>query len=67
MKKKQGTYPSKVALDLAMREANPFSPAKLLPSLLFLTVLTGLFGKFAVADRLTAVDRAEAELSALRR
>ncbi len=67
MKKKQGTYPSKVALDLAMREANPFSPAKLLPSLFALLLLAGLFGKFAVADRLAAVDRAETELSALRR
>ncbi len=67
LKKKQGTYPSKVTLNLAMKEKSPFSPAKLLPSLLFLTVLAGLFGKFAVADRLAAVDRAEAELSALRR
>ncbi len=66
LKKKQGAYPAKVTLNLAMKERSPFSPAKLLPPLLILFALAGLFGKFAVADRLAAVDRAAAELSALR-
>ncbi len=66
LRKKQGAYPSKVTMNLAMKERTPFSPAKLLPPLLILTVLAGLFGKFAVADRLAAVDRAGTELSALR-
>jgi len=67
LKKKQRIYPSKVTLNLAMKERSPFSPIRLVPPLLMLIVLAGLFGKFAVADRLAAVDRAEAELSALRR
>ncbi len=66
LKKKQGTYPSKVTLNLAMKEKSPFSPVKLVPLLVVLIALAGLFGKFAVADRLAAVDHAEAELSALR-
>ncbi len=66
MRKKQGAYPSKATLNLAMREKSPFSPEKLLPALAVLLVLAGLFGKFAVADRLAAVSRAGAELSALR-
>ena len=60
--KKQAAYPSKVTLNLAMREKSQFAPAKLVPLLLILIVLAGLFGKFAVADRLAKVDRAQAEL-----
>ena len=63
--KKQAAYPSKVTLNLAMREKSQFAPAKLVPLLLILIVLAGLFGKFAVADRLAKVDRAQAELNAL--
>lgn len=65
MKKKQVTYPSKTTLNLAMKEKSQFAPGKLIPLLLVLAVLAGLFGKFAVADRLAKVDRAQAELSAL--
>ena len=63
--KKQAAYPSKVTLNLAMREKSQFAPTKLIPLLLVLIVLAGLFGKFAVADRLAKVDRAQAELNAL--
>jgi len=66
LKKKQNAYPSKATLNLAMKEESPFSPAKLLPPLVMLAVLAVLFSKFAVAGRLSAVDRAEAELSVLR-
>ena len=48
-----------------MREKSQFAPTKLIPLLLVLIVLAGLFGKFAVADRLAKVDRAQAELNAL--
>ena len=48
-----------------MREKSQFAPTKLIPLLLVSIVLAGLFGKFAVADRLVKVDRAQAELSAL--
>ena len=65
LKKKQVTYPSKTTLNLAMKEKSQFAPGKLIPLLLVLAVLAGLFGKFAVADRLAKVDRAQAELSAL--
>ena len=62
MKKKQAAYPSKVTMNLAMKEKSQFSPVKLIPLLLILVVLATLFGKFAVADRLSAVRRAEAAL-----
>ena len=52
-------------MNLAMKEKSQFAPGKLIPLLLVLAVLAGLFGKFAVADRLAKVDRAQAELSAL--
>lgn len=65
MKKKQAAYPSKVTMNLAMKEKSQFAPVKLIPLLLILVVLATLFGKFAVADRLAKVDRAQAELSAL--
>lgn len=66
MKKKQGLYPSKVTLNLAIKEKSEFSPVKLLPLMCVLIVLAALFGKFAVADRLAAASEAEAELSAMR-
>ena len=65
MKKKQTVYPSKVTLNLAMREKSQFSPGKLIPLLLILVVLAALFGKFAVADRLSKMDSAQAELLSL--
>lgn len=65
LKKKQTAYPSKVTLNLAMKEKSQFAPGKLIPLLLLLVILAGLFSKFAVADRLVKVDRAQAELSAL--
>lgn len=65
MKKKQAAYPSKITMNLAMKEESQFKPTKLIPLLLALVVLAGLFSKFAVADRLAKADRAQAELSAL--
>ena len=65
MKKKQAAYPSKVTMNLAMKEKSQFAPGKLIPLLLLLVVLSVLLGKFGVADRLAKVDRAQAELSAL--
>ncbi len=66
MKKRQGSYPTKTTLNLAMKEKSSFSPVKLVPLLLLLIALAALFGKFAVADRLSAVSQAEAEVAALR-
>lgn len=63
MKKKDGAYPSKTTLNLAIKEKSPFSPVKLVPLLLVVLVLVAVFGKFGVADRLSAVDRAQAELA----
>lgn len=65
MKKKQAAYPSKVTMNLAIKEKSQFAPGKLIPLLLLLVILAGLFSKFAVADRLVKVDRAQAELSVL--
>ena len=65
MKKKQAAYPSKVTMNLAMKEKSQFAPGKLIPLLLLLVILAALFSKFAVADRLAKVDRAQAELNTL--
>lgn len=48
-----------------MKEKSQFAPGKLIPLLLALAALAGVFGKFAVADRLAQVNRAEAELHTL--
>lgn len=53
-------------LNLAMKERSPFAFRKLAPLLVLLAAAAALFGKFAVADRLEAVNRAEAELYRLR-
>lgn len=65
MKRKNDLYPSKVTLNLAMREKSPFSPLKLIPLLVLLLAAAALFSKFAVADRLAAVQRVQADLNAL--
>lgn len=65
-KRDTAAYPSKTTLNLAMRERSPFTPVRLVPLLLCLAAAAVLFGKFAVADRLAAVGRAQAELAALR-
>jgi len=49
-----------------MKEKNPFAPAKVLPLVALILVVVGLFGKFAVADRLAEVARVEAEVEVLR-
>ncbi|MDO4516831.1 MAG: hypothetical protein Q4C76_06830 [Bacillota bacterium] len=63
--KKQAAYPTKVTLNLAMREKSPFTPTKLIPLLLIVLLAVSLFGKFAVADRLARVNQAEAGLATL--
>ena len=65
MKNKKLRYPSKVTLNLAMREKSPFRPSRLLPPLLLLIIAAALFGKFAVADRLSQVGAAQRALSQL--
>lgn len=62
---KRAVYPSKTTMNLAMREVSEFHPKRLVPLLIVLVIAASLFGKFAVADRLAQVGRAQAELSAL--
>lgn len=64
---KKTAYPSKTTLNLAMKEGNGISPKKAVLPLILLIAAAVLFGKFAVADRLARVDRAEARLAALQR
>lgn len=63
---KKNVYPSKTTLNLAMREKSPFRFSKLAPMLAVLLILAGVFGKFAVQDRLSRLDRAREEAAALR-
>ena len=64
-KQKKVVYPSKTTMNLAMKEKSPFRPSRLIPPLLLVLALLGVFGKFAVVDRLAAVQEAQAQLAQL--
>lgn len=66
MKNNKRRYPDKRSLNLAIRERTVNSPSRILPIAAVLTVLILLFAKFAVADRLVSVSRAQAEVADLR-
>lgn len=66
MKTNKHRYPDKRSLNLAIREHTANSPSRILPVAAVLAVLILLFAKFAVADRLLAVARAQAEVADLR-
>lgn len=43
-------YPKKETMNLAMKEKSPFNPFKLVPAIILIIMVAGLFGKFAVYD-----------------
>ena len=63
-RRKKLRYPSKVTVNLVMRERSGNSPRIVLPLFLVLAVLIGVFAKFAVIDRLAVAARAQAGLAA---
>lgn len=64
-KGKAVAVPSKTTLNLAIREKNPLSPVKVIPSVAILLIAAFLFSKFAVADRLVKVSQAQGQLARL--
>ncbi len=64
VRQKKLQYPTKVTVNLAMRERSMNSPRTLLPLFLVLLVAIGAFSKFAVIDRLTEAGAARAGLKA---
>lgn len=67
IKKKPVKVPTKRTLNLMIKEKTLASPSRLIPILLLIVVGSWLFSKYAVAARLEKVDRAEAELSEMKR
>lgn len=62
--KKNGQYPQKTTINLVMKEKSQFRPGRLIPLLAAVVLAAAAFGKFAVADRLAQVNRAQADLDA---
>lgn len=59
-------WPAKRSLNLVIREKTWSSPSRVLPIFLAIVAAAVLFSKFAVADRLAQVSRAEGENGQLR-
>lgn len=58
---KKKKYPSKTTVNLAIRERSPRRISRVVCFLAILAVLVGLFSKFAVIDRLSAANQAQAD------
>ena len=63
---KRGKLPVKRSINLAMTDEKPVNWKVGIPAFILILVAAFAFGKFAVADRLLEVNRAEAEVAALR-
>jgi hypothetical protein len=63
---KRGKLPVKRSINLAMTDEKPVNLKVGVPAFILILVAAFAFGKFAVADRLLEVSRAEAEVAALR-
>lgn len=62
---KRGKLPTKRSINLAMSDEKPVNLKIGIPAIILILLAAFAFGKFAVADRLVAVSRAEAQVSAL--
>lgn len=65
MKKKKIVYPSKTTLNLCRKEKSSWKLSRVIPAFTSLALAVVLFGKFAVADRLTHVSQEQQALAAL--
>ena len=63
--KKKPVYPSKTSLNLCIREKSALPLQRVIPLLLVVLLVVGVFGKFAVADRFEKLNQAESEVYAL--
>ena len=59
--------PSKKTLNLMIKVKTLAHPTRLIPILLLIVIVAGLFAKFAVINRLDQVNKAEAELSEMKK
>ena len=62
---KRGKLPTKRSINLALTDEKPVNLKIGIPALILILLAAFAFGKFAVADRLVAVSRAEGQVSAL--
>ena len=62
---KRSKLPTKRSINLAMSDEKPVNLKIGIPAMILILLAAFAFGKFAVADRLVAVSRAEAQVSAL--
>ena len=60
---KKNDYPSKIYINLAMREKRKVDPKLAIPGIILVLLLAAAFGKFGVADRMAQVSRAQGELN----
>ena len=66
-RRRKGTIPVKRVINLAEVDKKTIDLRIAIPAILLILVAAFLFGKFAVADRLIAVSRAEGEVTAAQR
>ena len=66
-RRRKGTIPVKRVINLAEVDKKTIDFRIAIPAILLILAAAFLFGKFAVADRLIAVNRAEGEVAAARR
>ena len=66
-RRRKGTIPVKRVINLAEVDKKTIDLRIAIPAILLILAAAFLFGKFAVADRLIAVSRAEGEVAAARR
>ena len=64
---KRGKLPVKRSINLAMSDEKPVNLKIGIPAMILILVAAFAFGKFAVADRLMAVGRAEGQVGSLQR
>ena len=63
---KKEHYPTKQTLNLLVRRKTLAHPTRLIPALLAIVLVAGVIGKFAVMDRLAAVEAEQLELDRTR-
>lgn len=67
MAKKSSSYPSKKTLNLCVNEKKSINIALAIPLCLVVIALAALFGKFAVADRISAMNAYRGEIAEYQR
>ena len=64
--KTRGKLPDKTTINLALKDERQIKPQIAVPAIILICLLAAVFGKFAVADRLIAANRAAGEANQMR-